>query len=107
MVQISMIYILFAGGNSSTDRLLERNVRILQLPAATQRNKRSLRNWVTATGSVCPQEASFLYERDLCTAENTVDGGLTSVENFVEQLFTKVHSLFCKVSDLQLLNIYS
>ncbi|KAF1997781.1 hypothetical protein P154DRAFT_440363, partial [Amniculicola lignicola CBS 123094] len=78
------------------DRFLERNVRILQLPAASQRNKRSLRNWVTATGSICAQEASFLYERDLCTAEKTGDGGLASVENFVEDLFAKVRSLFCK-----------
>lgn len=86
------------------DGLLERNVKILQLSDATNRNKRSLQNWIAGTGSVCAQEAIYLDQRDLCTAESTIEGGLGALENIVECIFVVICIVFRKVGDHSLPN---
>jgi hypothetical protein len=85
-------------GHTGSDALLERNIRILQLPTATKRNISSLLNWVEGTRSICRKEVRFLHERDLCTAENSSDNGLAVIESLVERVFVRFCEHFQKVS---------
>ena len=80
------------------DALVERNTRMLQLPAASTRNRSSLVNWVEGTGSICRQEASFLFEKDLCAPQGSVDSGLTVVESLVERVCVQFYQYIQKVS---------
>lgn len=79
------------------DALVERNARILQLPAATTRDRSSLINWVEGTGSICRQEASFLFEKDLCAPRGPDGSDLRIVESLVERMCVRVCHYLQKV----------
>ena len=79
------------------DALLERNARVLQLPAAIERNRTSLSNWVEFTGSICEKETSFLNQQDLCAITKSEDDGVTTIEQVMERLVVWILNCFGKV----------
>ncbi|KAL8696654.1 MAG: hypothetical protein Q9224_002684, partial [Gallowayella concinna] len=76
--------------------LVERNARMLQLPAASTRNRLSLINWVEGTGSICRQEANFLFEEDLCGPQGSVGSELRVVESLVERACVRIYQYLQK-----------
>lgn len=77
--------------------LLERNVRVLQLPVASDRNVSSLWNWVTGTGNIYRRETRFLYEPDLCAVGCHDNYGMVWLESLVETIAIKLLRCFKKV----------
>jgi len=86
------------GADLTPDALLERNARILHLPAAAERHTASLSNWIEFTGSICRNETGFLQESDLCTIAKSGDDGLSTTEQFVERSFVWFLSCSGRVS---------
>ncbi|KAI0529879.1 hypothetical protein GGR58DRAFT_281222 [Xylaria digitata] len=80
------------------DELLERNVRILQLPKASERNISNLRNWVTGTGNIYRTDTKFLYEADLCAVGSHENYGMLWLESWAEIIAIKALRCFGKTS---------
>lgn len=83
--------------NRRIDELLERNVRILQLPAASTGNVTSLLNWVQGTGSIARSDTTFLHKQDLCAVGGSGNHGLVLIESVVTQMLATLYKCLWKV----------
>lgn len=67
------------------DTMVERNVRMLSLGPASQRNISSLRNWVDGNNCLVRSEKAFLWQdSDLLSISTHQDGAMTRLEPLIE-----------------------